>query len=249
MDRTYWHRQSPDQPLFADLIWSRPEKRAQAGKLLIVGCNAHGFAAPAEAYAEALQAGIGSARVLLPDSLQRTVAKLFPEAEFAPSTPSGSFARQALSQLLEAATWADGVLLAGDFGRNSETSILIEEFLNKYPGQVTLSPEASGQVDRGNTLLVLNLTQLQKIATAAKFPKAFTSNMDFLPLVETLHEFSQAHRANFIVKHQDNILVAVNGEISSTKSSGSEIKIAAHAAVWWLQNPTRPFEAVTSSLV
>ena len=58
----YWQRQEPGEPLFPDLLWSRPENRQFAGKLLIMGGNAHGFAAPAEAYAHAEKAGIGVAR-------------------------------------------------------------------------------------------------------------------------------------------------------------------------------------------
>ncbi|HXY18323.1 MAG TPA: hypothetical protein VEH48_02805, partial [Candidatus Nitrosopolaris sp.] len=134
MEDTNWLRQTPDKPLFPDLLWSRPENKRQRGKLLIVGGNSHGFAAPASAFAAAGTAGIGAARVLLPDATQKTIGTGFTDAVFAPSTPSGSFSRQALAELLENAGWADGVLLAGDFGRNSETAILLESFLDKYKG-------------------------------------------------------------------------------------------------------------------
>src|SRR5260221_160024 len=123
MENTNWLRQTKE-PLFPDLLWSRPENKRHAGKLLIVGGNANGFATPARAYSAAAKAGIGTAKVLLPAALQKTLGKSFAEAEFALSTPSGSFSRQALDSLLDSANWADGVLLAGDFGRNSETAIL-----------------------------------------------------------------------------------------------------------------------------
>jgi ADP-dependent NAD(P)H-hydrate dehydratase / NAD(P)H-hydrate epimerase len=185
VDRNYWHRQTTDAPLFPDLLWSRPENKLYAGKLLIVGGNAHGFAAAAEGYNYAHKAGIGSGRVLLPDALLKNVSKLFPEAEFAPSTPSGSFASSALGELLPMAHWADGILLAGDLGRNSETAILIESFLRKHSGQVTLTKDAIEYVtaqptlvaDRENTLLVLSFSQLQKLAISLKFSSAFTSDM------------------------------------------------------------------------
>src|SRR5690606_35689407 len=110
MDRDFWHKQTNDKPLFPDMQWNRPENKRHAGKLLVIGGNLHGFSAPAEAYGEALQAGAGAVRVMLPDALQRTVGKLFPDAEFVPSTPSGSFATKALGELLLAVQWADGVL-------------------------------------------------------------------------------------------------------------------------------------------
>ena len=48
MAREYWQRQTSEKPLFADVLWSRPENRNLAGKLLIAGGNLYGFAAPAE---------------------------------------------------------------------------------------------------------------------------------------------------------------------------------------------------------
>jgi hypothetical protein len=259
MQPNYWYKQTKDLPLFPDLLWSRPENRAQAGKLLIVGGNAHGFAAPAEAYGETLKAGIGTARVLLPDILQKTVSKIFPEAEFAPSNPSGGFARQGLGELLAMAEWADGVLLAGDFGRNSETAILLEKFLEKYTGQLTLTKDAVDYftpsplplLQRENVSLVLSFAQLQKLATQAGFHKAFTFNIDLLRLVDTLHEFTNQYHLNIVTKHLENTFVATNGQVSSTKLDPDvsiwRIKTASHTATWWLQNPTKPFEALTAA--
>ncbi|MGC1176527.1 MAG: hypothetical protein WA843_00490, partial [Candidatus Saccharimonadales bacterium] len=71
MDHTYWHKQTAARPLFPDLLWSRPEHKAHAGKLLIVGGNAHGFAAPAEAYSQSQRAGVGVARALLPQPVKK----------------------------------------------------------------------------------------------------------------------------------------------------------------------------------
>src|SRR5471030_891522 len=107
VESTNWLRQTADKPLFPDLLWSRPENKRQAGKLLIVGGSVDGFAAPAAAFSAAAEAGIGTARVLLPDSTRKVLGTSFAEAEFCPSTPSGSFSRQALAQLLENAEWAD----------------------------------------------------------------------------------------------------------------------------------------------
>lgn len=260
MDRPYWSRQSPGKPLFPDLMWSRPENRKQAGKLLIAGGNAHGFAAAGEAYAAAAAAGIGTARVLLPNSLQKTVGKVFPAGEYAPGTPSGSFGRQALAMLIELAGWSDAVLLAGDFGRNSETAVLLERFAHKYAGRLAITQDAadyfiktpSQVLGRENTLMVLSFAQLQKLAAAAGSTKAFTFDMDLLRLVETLHGFTEKRQVSIITKHLDTILVAGGGRISTTKLAEDmdiwRTATAARAAVWWLQNPSKPFEAFTAAL-
>jgi hypothetical protein len=256
----YWQRQTLDKPLFPDLIWSRPENKRQAGKLLIIGGNAHGFAAAADAYLEASKASVGTARVLLPDSLQKTVGRVFEAGEYAPSTPSGSFKQQALAEVLSMSGWSDGLLLAGDFGRNSETAILLEQITKKYTGQLTITQDAldyftksaADLLSRDKTLLVASIAQLQKIGISAKLPNPFTFDMDFLKLVGNLHDFSNNYPANIITKHLDTYFVAVGGKVSTTKIDDGQkiwrVKASAHSATWWLQNPDKTYEALTSSI-
>lgn len=259
MDRIYWQKQTKDSPLFPDLLWSRPETRLHAGKLLIIGGNGYEFKAPANAYGDALEAGIGTAKVLLPDSMKKTVEDIFPEAEFATSTHSGSFARAALEQLLSLAEWADGVLLAGDLGHNSETAIVLESFLTKYDRQLTIAGDAIDYclgmapicLERPDTTLILTSAQLQKLGTAAHYTAAFTSDMALLQLVEQLHDFSSQYPANLLVQHDGSIVVAVQGRICSTNDPQTVnlTAVAAHGSVWWLQNSSKPYEALTTSLL
>jgi len=54
MELAYWQRQTPEQPLFPDIEWNKPEQRSRAGKLGIIGGNKLGFAGVAEAYSTAL---------------------------------------------------------------------------------------------------------------------------------------------------------------------------------------------------
>lgn len=257
MDRTYWRKQI-ESPLFPDMLWSRPENRAHAGKLLIIGGNAHGFAAAAEAYSNAVTAGIGTAHVLLPDAIRKLVKAILETADYAPSTPSGSFGQKALTEFISHAAWADGVLLAGDLGRNSETAMVLESFTQKYSGQLTITKDAVDYftstpeqvLARPNTTLVLSFAQLQKIGMSVRSEHALTFDLDLLHVVDWLHEFSTQYKANIIVKHHDKIFVACAGQVSSTSSSDSaeeswRVATAAHAAVWWLQNPGKPYESLT----
>ncbi len=261
MEHSYWHKQTADQPLFPDLLWSRPENRAFAGKLLVVGGNLHGLSAPAEVYQAAQLAGAGSIRVLLPSSLQKTVGRMIEHGEYAPSTPSGSFAKQALADLLEHAAWSNGVILAGDLGRNSETAVLIESFLQKYHGQVTLVKDAVDYVTatpdtaqtRPNTTLILTVAQLQRLLTALKWPTAATFDMPLLKLLDLLHELTMTYPFCIVVKQEFNLIVAVSGQISTTKLKSDtdrwRLQTAAHTSVWWLQNPNTTFEAISTAII
>lgn len=257
MAATYWQKQT-DQPLFPDLLWSRPENRQQAGKLAIIGGNLHGFAAAASAYQASVQAGIGTAKVILPDALQKTVGKLLENGEFAPSTPSGSFSQKALASWTERAQWADAVLIAGDLGRNSETAIALEHFLEKTDRPVTITKDAidcfldTGRllIDRPNTTIVASLAQLQRLSKGL-VTEPLKFSMGLVQLVDWLHQFSRAHPAQFVVYHHRSILTALDGQVISTKAGERQswrVGCATYVSVWWLQNQNQPLKGLASGV-
>lgn len=257
---TYWQKQTKDNPLFPDLLWSRPENKRLAGKLLVIGGNLHAVSAPSSAYNYSMSAGIGVAKVILPDALKKTFAKIIPDCEFAPSTPSGSFAKQSLELWLDLAQWSDAVLLAGDLGRNSETAILIEEFVGKYKQQLILTQDAldifaknpKPIINRPKTLIVGAFDQLQKILSKVPSDKGVLKYSNTLNKnIEVLAEISSKIPAHIITKHQNQLIAALNGKIASSLNEDEiwRVKIAASAGVWWLQNPDKPFEAVATSLI
>lgn len=258
MDHTYWLKQE-NEPLFPEILWSRPETKHGAGKLAIIGGNSHGFGAPGLAYTTGDAAGAGVIRVMLPDAVRKVVGALLPDADFAPSNPSGSFARNALAELLALAGWSDTALLAGDFGRNSETAILLESFVQKYTGLLTVTQDAIDYfketplelVDREQTLIVLSLAQLQKYFINTPTIMPITTTMTTLQLVEALHTYTSEHPAGIITQHNDLIFVAHSGQVCTMKHNEKIWRVAtsARASVFWLQNPNKPFEAIVSSLV
>jgi hypothetical protein len=184
-----------------------------------------------------------------------------PEADFAPSTPSGSFATKSIDPFLEHAAWADSVIVAGDLGRNSETAVVLETFVMKYHGPVCLTKDAvdyltetpASVLNREHTLLVVSFAQLQKLFVNARFKTPITFDMDLLRLVTTLHEFTQAYPCHLVVKHHDVLLVASAGRVSTTKLSPDKeiwrVEAAAAASVWWLQHMNKPFEAITHAML
>jgi hypothetical protein len=254
----YWQRQD-DKPLFEDVLWSRPENKAYAGRLLIIGGNDHAFAAPARAYGEALEAGAGTCKVLMPASVRKLIPMTLPDCEYTPATPSGSFSQKSLPDWLSFAAWSDLVLLAGDVGRNSETAIAMEGFAERSPLPLVVTRDALDYYTkapqkvlmRQGTIFVLSLAQLQKVAMSALYPKAITFSIDFLPLVQWLHEFTGLYAVSLILKHHTNLFVAVGGKVSVTKLTTDpeiwRLSMATQAAVFAMQNPTRTYEALTTA--
>ncbi len=255
-----WLKQSKNKPLFSDLLWSKPENKRLAGKLLIIGGNSHAFSAPAEAFQAATTTGAGVIRIVLPKSLQKTIGKVLPECEFAPENPSGGFSKAALATCLEHSVWADAILLAGDFGRNSETSILIESIASNYSDILVITKDAAdflisspqSIIKRSSTTLVISIAQLQKLATTYHSEVTFKFNTTANEFANNLHLFTIKYPLSIVVFHLSQIWVAHAGQVSATEF-GNETEIwrvqtAAKVAVWQIQNPGKPFEAITTSV-
>jgi len=260
MQFDYWHKQTPGTPLFSDIEWQRPEHKSLAGKLLIVGGNKLGFAAVAQAYNDALAAGVGECRAILPDALKPVIDKFALDCVYVPTNPSGGMSKDALRPLEAAAAWADAILLIGDAGRNSETAIMMEQFLSRSrkPAMITrdavdlLRNNTPELLQREQTTFVLSLAQLQKMFQAVYYPKAILFSMQLSTLVETLHKFTISYPVTLVVFHQNQLVVAHDGQVSTTPWEEVMMiwrgSVAAKASVYWLQNLNRPFEAMTASI-
>lgn len=255
----YWKKQEPNKPLYPDLAWDKPENKNHAGKLLIIGGNTHEFSAPGQAYEVAIKTGIGVAKVLLPDSLQKSLGRILENGEYAPSNKSGSFASSSLDSWLQWADWSDGVMLAGDLGRNSETAIVLEKFINSCSKPLIITKDAIDYfranalmvAKRPSTVLVLSLSQLQKFCIEVNWTTPVTYSMGLAQLVELLHSLTNTYDISVITTHNDVYFVAHKGFVSTTKTSEQQswrVEMAAKASVWLIQNKKRPFEALTNSL-
>jgi hypothetical protein len=260
-EHPYWHKQTIDKPLYPDIEWSKPEQRSNSGRLGIIGGNKLGFISVAESYTTALQTGSGEVRVLLPDILRKSIPVTMTDVIFGATNPSGSLANNALVEMKSIGDWATGILLIGDTGRNSETAILYENFVQQYVGPLTISRDAidllknssSMLVDRPNTLMVASFAQLQKLFQSIYYPKVLTFSMQLTNLVEAIHKFTITYPISIAVFHQSTLLVASGGIVTSTPlTDPTNIwrgNTATIASVYWLWSPTKVLESVTASLV
>ena len=260
MQYDYWHRQTPGKPLFEDIEWQKPQTKALAGKLLIIGGNKLGFAAVAQAYNDALAAGVGECRAILPDALKSVIDKFAFDCVYVPTNQSGGMSKEALPIIEASAAWADAVLLIGDAGRNSETAIMLEQFLSRTPKPIILTRDAvdllrtnaAELLERGKTTFVVSLAQLQKLFQAVYYPKTILFSLQLSTLVETLHKFTISYPVTIVVFHQNQLVVAHDGQVSTT--AWEEVmmiwrgSVAAKASVYWLQNLSKPLEAITTSI-
>lgn len=253
----YWQKQQPGRPLFGDVLWSKPERRDQAGRLTIVGGNSRGFWAVAAAYQLASRLGVGQIRVVMPDVLRTKlpapVRAQMDDLVLAPSNPSGGLAMGADKLLRAAANWSGQLLLIGDNGGNSETAQLLERFVSDSDVadcRLTLARDAVDMVvygaeailNRGNSNLVVSLAQLQKLARAVYYPRMITFSQGIRQVAETLHKFTITYSTTITLFHDDNLFVAQAGQVVSQPFDQPmrvwNGEIASRAAVWsaWQSN-------------
>lgn len=260
MDFDYWLKQEPGRALYPNIEWQKPEQKALAGKLLIIGGNTHGFAAVAQAYQDAVKAGVGECRVVLPDSLKKSIDPSVLDCVFVPANQSGGVSREGLNSLKAAVSWADGVLFIGDAGRNSETAIVYEELLRQFPDKLAVITRDAADLlkatwpqllDREQTLLILTLAQLQKVFQSVYYPKTILFSMQLTNLVETLHKFTITYPAAIVVFHNGQLVVAQSGKVTSTQWEEPMMiwrgSVAAKASVYATWHKSQLLPAITTS--
>ena len=260
MDTSHWLTQTSDAPLFPDIEWNRPEQRSRAGKLAIIGGNAHGFVAVATAYQEALTCGAGQVRAVLPDTLKPTIPLSVLDTVFVPTNPSGGMSREAEPTVLASLAWSDHTLLIGDAGRNSETAMIYEALLvTDRPLTITrdaielVMAAAHKVLDRPRTTLVLPLAQLQKLCQAVYYPKMLSFSMQLSLLVDTLHKFTVTYPCCIVTYHQNQLIIASASRVVTQEFNTPMLiwrgTVATDAACYQLWSPSRPLEAIAASIV
>ncbi len=200
-----------------DLTWNIPERKQ--GTVNIIGGNSQSFKTPVK-IAEFLGANypVENVNVVLPDVLSGQLPPL-PNFVFLPSTDSGSFTGEGISQAMDN---ADFNLLIGDFSKNS---ITVKELGSavKVAGKMALltrdavdivaenSPERV--LMNENLIFFASVPQLIKLLRAVYYPKMLLMGSSLIQTAEVLHKFTLSYPVSIITFHNDQIIVAANGEV------------------------------------
>lgn len=265
-DLSYWHKQV--QPLFDNLLWNIPEQKT--GRVAIVGGNSQNFSTPvriAEFCAQTFP--FKTLTTIFPDALRGKLPPLT-NLDFLPSTESGSFAKS--RQLELAFADSDAALVIGDLSRNSATTVALSDAIKKSFADTTkptnllvlardsvdlLTAEATSWLTRPGTIVIASMAQLQKLFQAVYYPRMILLAQPLVPTIETLHKFTLTYPVTLLTFHQDNIIVASGGEISTTHlvdTAYSPIslwsgQLAARITALNLYNPNQPFQATTAAIL
>lgn len=256
MEKSTLQKQTRNAPLFPDLLWARPERKEQAGKLLIIGGSTHGFADAVKSYEYALVAGIGEVKVMLPKGVEKLIGSI-PDTLYVSQVENGSFAHGALQEIQSYLPWADGLLLPGELTNNAETTLLIEDILRVASVPLIITGDTIETVTKTlneplptKPVVITTFRQLQRLAYthSGKQPLLSSSSLD--QQVAIMQALTNKLGLGALVRlDQEQILVTSSDQASLTISSKSLIEFATHAAVLTAQLPGKLYEAVTTAAI
>lgn len=222
-----------------DLLWSLPEQKT--GVLNIIGGNSQNFAAIVKTAEFCSKLPLKEIRTILPDALKSKLPPL-PDLIFTKSTTSGSFDKS--PELDAALNSADAALLAGDFSKNSATTVALATAIKTTIEKAAkteaaekaaainplilardaldvLTPEAETLVRHQNLTIIASLSQLQKFLRALYYPKMLLLSMPIQPVKEILHKFTLTYPCTILTFHEGQILVASAGSVETLPLSKS----------------------------
>lgn len=256
MDESFWLKQT-DKPLWPDLEWSRPQQKRAAKKLAVIGGHGHGFEAVGRLYQAATQAGIGQAKAVLPDELKRLVGNNLPDTVFAQLTPEPQHKTEAKLALLAYADWADGIALV-QTGNNSKTALLINDLLDDYSGELIVTDDLAQLLkhdlerlaQRPKTLFVLGFEGIVHLAAGLKSGIGFRHDMGLRPFVLALRQLGEVTAGPIVAVFEQTAVVHFQGQVVTTprQTQPDVIMLAGWCATWWLQQPTKQLEALSTAV-
>jgi len=203
-----------------DLTWNIPETKQ--GTVNVVGGNSQNFRIPIK-ISEYLSTHYPIEKVItvLPDSLKNQLPAL-PNLTFLNSTDSGSFASE--KELTKAINSADFTLLLGDLSKNTITAQVVASAskIAEKPLLITrdtvdlIADRASDQLLTNDQLIFFaSMPQLQKLFRAVYYPKMLLLSQSLVQVADALHKFTLSYPAKIITLHNEQILIAENGEVKA----------------------------------
>ena len=203
-----------------ELTWNIPEKKQ--GTVNIVGGNSQSFKSEIKV-TEFLSTEypIEILNVVLPDALKNKLPPL-PNFKFLKSTDSGSFADE--KEIAGIFNSGDFNLLLGDLSKNSITGKAILGACKKSEKPILVTRDAvdlltekinETSLMNENIIIFASMAQLQKLLRAVYYPKMLLLSQSLVQVSEVLHKFTLSYPVSIITLHNEQILIAKNGNVKA----------------------------------
>ncbi len=234
----------------AKFAWERPERKDQAGSLVIFGGVSLKLKEVDTAFKAARSFGLGSVYALVPESL----AKVFKREDpyLIPVNFDGYYGLtdSGLKTFLEEFSLADSLILA-DIGKSSATEHKLALQISKSFKPVAITDSAIGLaisyhaelLENPNLSLILNLQNLQKLikASGIKLSSAILSTQTLGAKLELLSQFQSQIKSRVILVDEGRVVSLSGNEYLNLEQSKEPLEIAAQLMAWQVWDPKSNF--------
>ena len=244
-----------------DLSWNVPEKKF--GTVNLIGGNSQSFKTEIKT-AEFLgeKYPIEKLNLVFPDALKSQLPDL-PNFCFLSSTESGSFKDG--EGIVRALNSADFNLILGDLSKNAITGKAVASACDFAEKPLILTRDAVDLLAESmtekilmnqNLIFLASMPQLIKVLRAVYYPKMLLLSQSLIQVAEILHKFTLSYPVSLITLHNEQILIAKNGEVKAIPLSFSGFspmliwqgELAAKILAMNLYNPDNFIRATTSAI-
>ncbi|MBR2543072.1 hypothetical protein IKF03_00490 [Candidatus Saccharibacteria bacterium] len=209
-----------------DLSWNIPEKKM--GTVNVFGGSAGNFKTEikiAEYLSEKYP--IEKLNLVLPDVLKSQLLNL-DNFLFLNSTESGSF--KDAKEITKVFNSADFNLILGDLSKNAITSKAVASACDFAEKPLLITRDAVDLLAENinekvlmnqNLIFLASMPQLIKLLRAVYYPKMLLLSQSLIQVAEVLHKFTLSYPISVITLHNEQILIAKNGEVKAIPLSFS----------------------------
>lgn len=227
--------------LESKLIWEKPERKDQAGSLLVFGGVSLKLKEVDTAFKKAKKCGIGSAQALVPESLARVFKR--DEQYLTPINFDNYYGLSENGQktLQDEFALSYGLILA-DIGNSSATERRLVLTIAKTFKPVVLTDLSINLVlnyphellNNKNITLVINLQNLQKIIQVCnlKLDKPLLSSSSFNQKIEVLAKLNYLLDSKIVLLEEKRVLAVDNDFYFSREYKNTAIELSACLICW-----------------
>lgn len=236
--------------LLAKFAWEKPERKDQAGSLIIFGGVSLKLKEVDTAFKSARAYGVGHIYALVPESL----AKVFKRDDpyLVPVIFDGYYGLTESGQktFTEEFSLADSLILA-DIGKSSATEHKLALQISKSFKPVIITDSAinlllnyhSELLSNSKITIILNLQNLQKLIKATNIAthSALLSTQNLVSKLDVLGQFSSQVSSKLVLIEEGRVLAVDGQKYINLELSKEPLELSANLAAWQIWSPKSIF--------
>jgi hypothetical protein len=233
----------------------KARKSSSAPKVLIIGGSSHGFSTT-KLYDAIKSKSAYQTKIIMPKSLEKMLGPAIPDAIFVEATSTGEIAHTAKNEICSAMLWAEAIIFSDDIGNNSQTEILVTELLRElvspayFVGHAIDLLQKSDQEAIKNPCIIMvgELAKISKLNSETHSQIALLQADGIVKLVEKMQTVSTSWLATIATESQNQLLIASDGRVSTTKDIGEDwqVNFVANSVQFAKLFDSKQFEGLTT---